>query len=98
MAITQATMHYNSGFSIQELEEALENDERTTRCKVQSLELGENERGEKATIAEFKKTDKKDLGKLKVVKTDANGEQGELFHGDAYILTQHAKVSVSRPD
>jgi len=95
MPVTKATMHYNSGFSIQELEDALETDERTTRCKVQSLELGVNEKGEKATVAEFKKTDKKGLGNLKVVKTEG-GEEGELFHGDAYIKTQEAKVSVSR--
>ncbi len=96
MPVIEATMHYNSGLSIQELEDALETDERTTRCKVQSLELGKNENGEKATIAEFKKTDKKGLGKLKVTKTDSNGEDGEEFHGDAYILTQPAIVSISR--
>lgn len=96
MAITELTLPYTSAMaSLQELEDTCNTGERTSRLKLQSLELGENEDGKKATVAEYKKADKVGLGKLRIEEFDEENEDAE-FKGDVYIKTQPAKVLVFR--
>lgn len=91
------TLPYSSAIgSLKELEDTCNTDELNLRKKLQSLALGDNEAGEKATLAEYKKTDRKKLGKLRIEKFDTANEQGALFKGSVYIRTQEKEVLVFR--
>lgn len=99
MAITELTLPYSSAMaSLEELQDTCNDDERTSRLKLQSLELGENEDGKKATVAEYKKKDKKGLGKLRIEEFDEEDEEDEdaEFKGEVYIDTQPVEVLVFR--
>jgi hypothetical protein len=96
MAVTELTLPMSSAIaSLEALQEDCNNDERTSRLKLQSLELGENDNGEKATIAEYKKKDKVGLGKLRFEEFTEENEDAE-FKGDVFIKTQPVKVLVFR--
>lgn len=97
MAVTETTIAYPSSIgSLEDLQEDVNADERTSRCKLQSLELGENERGEKATLGFFKKTDRQGLGNLRFENADDSDGDGAILKGDCFVLTQEQSVVIFR--
>lgn len=97
MAKETRTLFYKSGDmnSLKTLENTCNTDELDMERKLQSLDTVLNN-GEKATEAVYKRTDKKNLGKLKIEKFSKEKEAAALFKGKAFIKTQSVDVLVFR--
>ena len=93
------TRHYESSFTLDDLEITCNTDEDDIGGQLQSLEAAQNSNGAKVTEAIFDKEKDTNLGQLTIKKasdvSDAEEEKA-AFKGDAFILSVRTKVLVFR--
>lgn len=92
------TRHYESSFTLDELETTLNTDESDLDGQLQSLVSAKNTNGEDVTEAVYDKSKKTNLGNLTVKKSPAGSVSGKkkAFDGTAFIEDEDKDVSVFR--
>ena len=89
------TEHYDSSFTLAQLQTTVSTDERDIRGQLQSLEAVKNSDDEDVTEAVYDKSKKTKLGNITLVKS--GGISGlQAFKGTAFINKKVENVAVFR--